>query len=242
MDSARGTAGTGRSSTSSRSTSSTGPTARQPSATASDSKSLWIGGRSPTYGKGRKPKHDGAAGGRSYQRGRSDSQETTPSTLHALKRVLKTSGSAAATEVREILREVDMLRRLRHPHIVQYLGARVSSDGGHLDLVMELVDGGTVSSMLKDYGPMDEQLASATTRQLLLGLQYLHDRCIMHSDLKPANALLTSGAVVKLADFGCARRIDGLVNGTLSSTSSSELSESRAGTGTKGSGTESGKA
>jgi len=104
------------------------------------------------------------------------------------------------------------------------MGARVDAGGGHLDVVMELVDGGTLSRMLQDFGALDEQLASATTRQLLLGLRYLHDRYILHSDLKPANALLTASAVVKLADFGCARRIGGLVNDTSLGSSDSERS------------------
>ena len=52
---------------------------------------------------------------------------------------------------------------------------------------MEFVPGGTISSLLRDFGPLQDQQAAQFTRQLLLGLEYLHGKRILHRDLKGDN-------------------------------------------------------
>ncbi|KAK3245139.1 hypothetical protein CYMTET_45276 [Cymbomonas tetramitiformis] len=97
-----------------------------------------------------------------------------------------------------------MLAVLRGRHIVGYIAAERVSDF-ELYVFLEFVPGGSIASMLARFGPFSEDLIRLYTRQMLLGLQYLHDRKIIHRDLKGANVLVTKDGVVKLADFGASK-------------------------------------
>ncbi len=72
---------------------------------------------------------------------------------------------------------------------------------------MEFVDGGSIATLIKTYGPFTEKVTSRYTRQMLEGLEYLHMHNIVHRDIKGANVLITRNGVVKLTDFGSAKRI-----------------------------------
>jgi serine/threonine-protein kinase len=93
-------------------------------------------------------------------------------------------------------REAEMLASLNHRNIAQIYGVE---DGA---LVMELVEGGTLSSPL----PIDTALNYA--RQIAEALEYAHERGVIHRDLKPANIKVTQEGVVKLLDFGLAKAIE----------------------------------
>lgn len=70
---------------------------------------------------------------------------------------------------------------------------------------MEYVPGGSILSALKKNGPFDEVLVRFLTRQILLGLEYLHDRNIMHRDIKASNILVDNHGVCKITDFGLSK-------------------------------------
>ncbi|KAI0515817.1 hypothetical protein KFK09_008485 [Dendrobium nobile] len=99
-------------------------------------------------------------------------------------------------------REQSMLSSLSSPHIISCLGFEISGDS--YSLFLELAEGGTLSDLA---GRLDEPKIQSFTRQILLGLSYLHSNGIAHCDVKGRNVLLCSEAIVKLADFGCARRV-----------------------------------
>jgi mitogen-activated protein kinase kinase kinase len=104
--------------------------------------------------------------------------------------------------------EIDLMQNLQHPHIVSYLGHdRIDSC---LYLYMEYVAGGSLSAMLKDFGPFEEALVADYSRQLLAGLRYLHEQQppVVHRDIKGGNVLVSDEGVVKLTDFGCSKKID----------------------------------
>lgn len=60
-------------------------------------------------------------------------------------------------------------------------------------------------------GTFRESVIKIYTRQILLGLQYLHEHKIMHRDIKGANILVDKSGRVKLADFGASKKIEDLV-------------------------------
>jgi eukaryotic-like serine/threonine-protein kinase len=93
-------------------------------------------------------------------------------------------------------REAEVLASLNHPHIAQIYGVE---DGA---LVMELVEGETLSSRL----PIDTALHYA--HQIAEGLEYAHERGVIHRDLKPTNIKVTPEGTVKLLDFGLAKAIE----------------------------------
>ncbi|KAH3743789.1 protein serine/threonine kinase [Pelomyxa schiedti] len=104
--------------------------------------------------------------------------------------------------------EIQLMKTLDHPNIVKYLGATI--EGLKLNIFMEYVGGGSLSSILSKFGPFSENMVRSYTKQLLQGLSYLHSCNILHRDIKCANILLDTGVGrenVKLSDFGCSRKI-----------------------------------
>ncbi|KAI0515814.1 hypothetical protein KFK09_008482 [Dendrobium nobile] len=99
-------------------------------------------------------------------------------------------------------REQSILSSLCSPYIISYLGFDISGDSYHLFL--ELANGGALSDFA---GRLDESKIRSFTRQILLGLSYLHSNGIAHCDVKGRNVLLCSDGIVKLADFGCAKSV-----------------------------------
>lgn len=102
--------------------------------------------------------------------------------------------------------EIDLLQGLHHPNIVQYLGT--IADEQYLNIFLEYVPGGSIASMLKQYNTFQEPLIKNFVRQILTGLQYLHDRDIIHRDIKGANILVDNKGGVKISDFGISKRVE----------------------------------
>lgn len=101
------------------------------------------------------------------------------------------------------LREISVLRQLKHPNIVA-LNDVVQSDG-RLYLVFEFVDKDLKKYFEACEGPLSPQLIKSYSFQLLNGLEYCHIRGVMHRDLKPQNLLVSRDGRLKIADFGLAR-------------------------------------
>uniref|UniRef100_A0A0D6QZ31 mitogen-activated protein kinase kinase kinase n=1 Tax=Araucaria cunninghamii TaxID=56994 RepID=A0A0D6QZ31_ARACU len=113
--------------------------------------------------------------------------------------------SEAETAAPELRQEIDMLKRLNHPNIVRYLGS--SLDDGHLCIFLELVGMGSLRRVLDKYNHFEENMIRTYTRQILWGLEYLHQQNTIHRDLKCANILVDPYGQVKLADFGVAKQM-----------------------------------
>lgn len=110
----------------------------------------------------------------------------------------------AQSQYEKIQLEVEILRSLRHRNIVSYLGT--SLQYGTVYIFMDFISGGSLQSILKRFGPLDERTVSHYTRQTCRGLLYIHSNAIIHRDIKGANIMVTSRGVVKLIDFGCAKK------------------------------------
>jgi len=100
--------------------------------------------------------------------------------------------------------EIEILRKLDHPHIVSLKEVVVSTEDTYI--VMELLSGGELFNRIVDKGPFPEAEAANLFAQILLSMEYLHSLSIVHRDVKPENILyLSSGAdQIKLIDFGYA--------------------------------------
>ena len=123
----------------------------------------------------------------------------------AVKKVYIDRASKSMEEVNQINKEYELLAELKHPNIVTYYGFH--TDSNQIKIYMEYVDNGSIQKMLQLYGKLNEPVVARYTRQLLLGLEYLHSHGIIHRDIKGANILVNSNGDLKLADFGSAKRI-----------------------------------
>ncbi|KAK9758224.1 hypothetical protein RND81_01G216300 [Saponaria officinalis] len=98
--------------------------------------------------------------------------------------------------------EIKLLSQFEHENIVQYLGTEKADSNFYIFL--ELVTEGSLASLYEKCHLHDSHV-SAYTRQILMGLKYLHDQHVVHRDIKCANILVASSGTVKLADFGLAK-------------------------------------
>jgi uncharacterized protein (TIGR03067 family) len=105
--------------------------------------------------------------------------------------------------VERFRREVKTAGQLKHGNIVMAYDAEQAGDWHFL--VMEYVEGKSLARLVTEQGPLPVQHACDYIRQAALGLQYAHERGMVHRDIKPQNLMLTPEGEVKILDFGLAR-------------------------------------
>ncbi|XP_075567544.1 mitogen-activated protein kinase kinase kinase 19 [Pelecanus crispus] len=132
---------------------------------------------------------------------------TSQGQLIAVKQVVLDTSDQLTTEkeYQKLHEEVDLLKTLKHVNIVTYLGTCLENN--ILSIFMEFVPGGSISSIISRFGPLPEIVLCKYTKQILQGVAYLHDNCVVHRDIKGNNVMLMPNGIVKLIDFGCARRL-----------------------------------
>ena len=81
-------------------------------------------------------------------------------------------------------------------------------------IVMEFCEGATLADLLARHGPFPEDQAKRILGQLATALQFVHDRGVVHRDLKPGNVMLTPSGRVKLMDFGLAKEDEAISEDT----------------------------
>lgn len=124
------------------------------------------------------------------------------------KRRSKSSRRGVSRE--DIEREVNILKEIEHPNIINLYD--VYENKTDVILILELVSGGELFDFLAEKESLTEEEATEFLKQILNGVQYLHSKCIAHFDLKPENIMLLDKKSrkprIKLIDFGLAHEID----------------------------------
>eukprot|EP00304_Pavlova_gyrans_P009248 CAMPEP_0206042218 /NCGR_PEP_ID=MMETSP1466-20131121/6418_1 /ASSEMBLY_ACC=CAM_ASM_001126 /TAXON_ID=44452 /ORGANISM="Pavlova gyrans, Strain CCMP608" /LENGTH=420 /DNA_ID=CAMNT_0053416927 /DNA_START=97 /DNA_END=1359 /DNA_ORIENTATION=+ len=127
------------------------------------------------------------------------------------------------TDEKTVQREVRIMRQANselHPNVLKVLDLHVAR-GGEADITrnspigpagtcyvfLELCSGGELFDRLTDFGRVPEVNASDYMRGLLEGVRHLHNRGVIHRDIKLENVLLSADGVVKVADFGLAAEL-----------------------------------
>ncbi|KAF9582175.1 ATP binding [Lunasporangiospora selenospora] len=110
------------------------------------------------------------------------------------------------TLVEALEREIDLLKELHHERIVQYIGSDIEK--GHINIFLEYVPGGSIATLLANYGPFSEILVRSFVKQILEGLDYLHECDIIHRDIKGANILVDNKGCIKISDFGISKKVE----------------------------------
>lgn len=109
--------------------------------------------------------------------------------------------------VQDFRNEVELLVKLRHPNIVQFLGAVTKKPP--LMLITEFLRGGDLHQFLKDKGALPTGTAVNFALDIARGMAYLHNgpNVIIHRDLKPRNVLMVNTNHLKVGDFGLSKLI-----------------------------------
>lgn len=104
-----------------------------------------------------------------------------------------------------LIAETDLLKKLNHPNLPSIIDV-IDGDGTFL-IVMDYIEGKSLSSILKEYGAQSQEDVIDWSKQMCDVLGYLHSRQppIIYRDMKPANIMLKPDGKVMLIDFGTAR-------------------------------------
>jgi len=115
------------------------------------------------------------------------------------------AGMLSAQQMRStMLREARLASAIEHPNVCAIYEVGESGDEGYI--VMQFVPGQSLDQLI-ERGPATPQLLLSVGIQIADGLQAAHALGIFHRDLKPQNVMLTEGGLVKILDFGLARRL-----------------------------------
>ncbi|MDX2969993.1 serine/threonine-protein kinase [Kribbella solani] len=100
--------------------------------------------------------------------------------------------------------EAQSAARLTHPNVVATYD--VGTEGDHVFLVMELVQGPDLAQLMRDSGLPSAELIADIAVQGARALDAAHAAGVVHRDIKPANLMLTPDGTLKMTDFGIAKR------------------------------------
>jgi mitogen-activated protein kinase 1/3 len=116
------------------------------------------------------------------------------------------------TDCKRILREISLMRRLKHPflvELVEILQPKSPQSFDTLYVVMEYAES-DLKKIIKSNINLELLHIQTIVYNLLCGIKYLHESNVLHRDLKPANVLINEDCTVKLCDYGLARSIAGI--------------------------------
>lgn len=116
-------------------------------------------------------------------------------------------------EKEEAIREALILQNLKHPNIISFRDAYTTKKQ-KLCIIMDFADGGDLQSKIKERNgrPLPEDQVIDWFVQICLAIKHVHDRKILHRDLKSQNIFLTRTGRVKLGDFGIAKVLSATVD------------------------------
>jgi 5'-AMP-activated protein kinase catalytic alpha subunit len=105
-----------------------------------------------------------------------------------------------SADVERVTREIHILRRIRHPHIIQLYD--IIETRKQLFLVTEYASKGELFDYIVSRQRLDEKEACVFFQDIISGIEYIHKLNIVHRDLKPENLLLDFNNSIKIIDFG----------------------------------------
>lgn len=121
------------------------------------------------------------------------------------------------TDCKRILREVKLLRRMKHPYVVELFDVIEPNDRDGFDtlyIVLEFAES-DLKKVIKSAIHLQLLHIKTVVYNIICAVKYIHSADVLHRDLKPANILINEDCTVKLCDFGLARSIAGVESSSM---------------------------
>lgn len=131
--------------------------------------------------------------------------EDTSTGMHVALKLVQPEHAASKEAINRFRQEGELASRLTHPRCVFVLAA--DEDKGRPYIVMELMTGSTLQDLVKEKGPLPQELALSKILDVIEGLSEAHQLGLVHRDVKPSNCFLEANGRVKIGDFGLAKSL-----------------------------------
>lgn len=120
-------------------------------------------------------------------------------------KLLSSPGTGRRARADRILKEAQLLARVRHPNVVRVYG--VDETAEHMGLWMEFVAGSTLRDLVRTNGRFSAQEASIIGRDLCRAMAAVHQAGVLHGDIKAHNVMREAGGRIVLMDFGAGQAL-----------------------------------
>lgn len=121
--------------------------------------------------------------------------------LYAVKEFRRRPQESSKRYQKRLTSEFCISSSLRHPNVIQTLDLLQDAKGDYCE-VMEFCAGGDLYTLVLAAGKLEVTEADCFFKQLMRGVEYMHEMGVAHRDLKPENLLLTTSGALKITDFG----------------------------------------
>ena len=118
----------------------------------------------------------------------------------AIKSFKKTPIEKFKHRMKKIQYETELMKRFNHKNITKIL--EVFNDEEYMLIIMEYINGGNLFSFVKKRRKLSEKMSKFLFRQIILGIQHIHSKNVVHRDIKLENILIDFNNNVKICDFG----------------------------------------
>lgn len=130
-----------------------------------------------------------------------DPKDSKVEQLYAVKEFRRRPQETSKKYQKRLTSEFCISSSLRHPNIIHTLDLMQDAKGDYCE-VMEYCAGGDLYSLVLSAGKLEVGEADCYFKQLMRGVEYMHEMGVAHRDLKPENLLLTTRGALKITDFG----------------------------------------
>lgn len=132
---------------------------------------------------------------------KTDAKDPKREQLYAVKEFKQRPGESAKKYHKRLTAEFCISSSMAHPNVINTLDL-LQDDKGLYCEVMEYCSGGDLYTLVLAAGQLDVTEADCFFKQLMRGVEYMHEMGVAHRDLKPENLLLTQHGSIKITDFG----------------------------------------
>ncbi|KAJ5320563.1 hypothetical protein PENANT_c033G10127 [Penicillium antarcticum] len=130
-----------------------------------------------------------------------DPQDSKCEQLYAVKEFRRRPQETTKKYQKRLTSEFCISSSLRHPNVIHTLDLLQDAKGDYCE-VMEYCAGGDLYTLVLAAGKLEVAEADCFFKQLMRGVEYMHEMGVAHRDLKPENLLLTTHGALKITDFG----------------------------------------
>lgn len=106
-------------------------------------------------------------------------------------------------KINEILISLDKLYNLHHQNLINVIKLKdpgTLDENGKLNIIYELCNGNSLSELVKQFGTFEEKIIQLYSKEILIGLQYLHQNKVIHKNLRPNNILVDVNGTIRISD------------------------------------------